>query len=765
MSEVVSRNVSPAELELAVPPSPLLRRLRTETRVMWAPAATVTATGGLDMWIHEWMMAGLHTDWKLALIGPVAGAVVNGVVTALSGWGLANTGTLEGLRPTPAPKDDAQPAKPPNQLTKALGFEMIAGGILAGVGAQPLAVGGYLVVAAVGTVAWHKTRRAARKALRHALENPQPVLAPMLSIEAAGEPDPERELIGELTDIIGRWRDGVAGTHAPGSALTSPLRHDEGRMSFIVNGGKQGIVLARVNGAREEIRSALQLKLPDANGNGGQDIVFDQPGGLGLHRGQLRAQIVDLASSTATSQRVTAEIVSAPGNPHSIRIGCYIDDGAPAYWDLADEDGAWSGTIIASTGFGKSSLVDLIVYRARQLGFCIVYLDPTDNSSPLLRVHATWPLGSGHSMAAMHFAEDAATTRQQWMAMHDGVGKIVPGMIAPCAPNGNHPDPTCPCQGVVPPPMLIVVEECDLVFNEVVPGTNVKQGVQWGKLVKRIRKLCMAVIGVTQLPEIKAYGGEDLLRSNMATRNLLAMHVTSAGNGTLIPGLPYNPHLIPKKKGRSLMCGQVTRKMEIQLDRIPRLEDAAKLGGPGPWAEDMFEALPDMVIHPADAKSAELWMPFDRENAATAARDQARANYSAILSGRSLNVPATAEPETAATAATATVVGTIPETSLSWPEPVTDDYRLPTPAELAAMYAELGDAAPPVEETETAAEKTSADDAIWALLLSGVTKKGDLMRESGYGETHVRNSLNRLQAAGRVRKESRGEYRSAASAA
>src|SRR5205807_1672526 len=117
------------------------------------------------------------------------------------------------------------------------------------------------------------------------------------------------------------------------------------------------------------------------------------------------------------SARATAELVSAPGNPYSVRIGGYVDDGTAGYLDLADYTGAHSVAIVAGTGLGKSSVVDLIAYRARQLGFCILYLDPTDGtSSPIMSRHATWPaLGTDRAMPALALAQQMAADRRAWL--------------------------------------------------------------------------------------------------------------------------------------------------------------------------------------------------------------------------------------------------------------------------------------------------------------------------------------------------------------
>lgn len=612
-------------------PAAAFERLRCEQRLAWLPTATTAATIGLDLWAHQAMVHGLATSVGVVPLALGIGAVGTMGATAASAWWLGRKQAGEAL---PATK-------------RLLWASAAAGAALTLWGANPLILGGYGVLALVGTAAWHKLRFQARRALRRALLGPAKQgngqvagTAPAMtrvSIGAAGAADgTEVELvadpIGEMVDIAGRWAEGVAKSGPlAGTTLHRGQVHDDGRMSFVVDAGTAGISEAAANAARGLVASKLRLALPDDNGNGGQEVLFDQPGGMGLDRGQLRMQIVQLAAVAAKAGRVTEELVTAPGKPFTVAIGPHVDDATPAWWDLADGDGVHGGAIVAGTRLGKSSLVDALAYRAKQLGFQLAYSDPQGGaSSPVLAKYADFVvLGADTSWAMRNFLEDACLTREEWCNLH-GVGKCLPGMVAPCAPGGSNPDPTCPCRGVVPPPMLAFMEECDQSFQSLIPGSNVKQGVAYGKLAKKACKLGIALVIVTQNPDLSTFGGSDMLRSNVAVRNLLAMHVSSNTSGTLIPGLPYSPKLLPKIAGRALMCGQASRVMQVCLDWMPRREDSVRVAGP--YAEDLFEALPQQQLYAPDLRAAAKWLPHP-EGAQEAARRSSRAKFAALMKG------------------------------------------------------------------------------------------------------------------------------------
>ncbi|MDX3661288.1 hypothetical protein PV646_28620 [Streptomyces sp. ID05-26A] len=637
-----------AELEPRTAPPPIAiveHQLRQQHRLMLLPPLASTGVVWSGGWMHDRIMATLAVGGaEMLLVG-----IVGGVVTAVFSAGAA---TLYAARA--ASLDGLPPAR------KLFGGAAAAGLALTLFGDVTLLVAGVYGTGLLGLGRWYRARWAKRAGLKQQRES-------LLALAAAPEQQPEAddpsimdaEIVEPVEQVdpdvfVVRWQQGAT-KHLPDTVLV-PL--PGAGLAYVVQAGPNGVTLEAANTAREKIAGALRLALPGPR-TGGQDIVFDQPtDGTLTDRSQLRAQIVDLAVAAAAGRRVTGQLEHAPGKPCSFRIGGYIDDGSPYFYDLADGDGAWSGVLLGGTGMGKSSVGDHIAYNAMRVNFDVAYLDPQRGaSSPVLAAHAQYPaLGPEHAEAFLRFLEECADTRETWMAMHAGVGTITWNMTAPCAPDGTHPDPNCPCGSIVPPGILAPIEECDQVFNAAHAGTNTKLAERYGQLAKRIRKLNMALLAMTQMPELKTFGGSELLRSNLPVRNLLAMHISSNVSGTLIPGLPYSPKLLPKTSGRGLACGRDTRTMQVALDYTPRREKAAE-GVPGPYAEDLFEVLPPRRRYELDEVAWRRHFPKTAVDAVTANREAARARFTAKRNG-------TAPPPVAAPVAS-TATGT-----LTWPKPV-----------------------------------------------------------------------------------------------
>ena len=685
-------------------------QLRQQHRLMLLPPLASTATVISGGWMHERLMATLAAGGPEMLVIGLGGGIVAGVVsTGLATLYAARAGALDDL---PAGR-------------KLFGGSAAVGLALAVFGDATLLVAG-TYAGLLGLVPWYRKRFAVRKALkgqRLVLTAAQPTPQPD---EEAVDVLPEvldAELV-EPDTIVTLWAQGAT-KHLPGTKLI-PIT----ATSYIVQAGPGGVTLDAANSARDRIASALQLALASAE-RGGQDIVFDQPAdGTLTNRSQLRAQIIDLKLAAAAGKRVTTDLEHAPSNPCAVRIGGYVDDGSPYYWVLADADGAHSGVILGGTGMGKSSIGDQLAYKAMKLGFEVAYLDPQRGaSSPVLAQYAHYPaLGEEFAVAFIEFLEDAADTRETWLAMHpEAGGTITWGMVAPCAPNGAAPDPGCPCGGQAPPPMIAFIEECDQAFNAVVPGTSTKLGDRAGVLAKKVRKLCMEIVGLTQLPELKTFGGSEMLRSNLP-KNFVAMHVSSNVSGTLIPGLPYSPKLLPKVKARALACGEYARTMQVTMDYLPRRAKAAD-GVAGPYAEDLFEALPETDRYQPDLMAWKRLFPESGQSVATANRDAARTRFAAKKTGSAPALSPAPSPMPAPAAGPAPRTGVI-----SWPAPVVTWQ----PKDEDELRTALDEAADLVGRLFEAVEDLRDDE--WITVSALAKRIGNVAQDASLGE---------VQAAGR----------------
>jgi hypothetical protein len=400
-----------------------------------------------------------------------------------------------------------------------------------------------------------------------------------------------------------------------------------------------------------------------------------------------------------------------------------------------------------------------------QLGFQTVFIDPQGGaSSPVAAANATWPiLGKSRMRAGYDLMVALAENREDWLSLHEGIGEITPGMIAPCAPNGSAPNPDCECGGIVPPPVVCFIPECHHVFKQNLAGSTVtKMGALWGELVTRIRKLCMSVIADTQYGDQPAFGGDEPLRTSLAKRNYMAGYIPST-SADMIPGLPYAPSRIPDVVGRGLFAGKASRNMDVTLNWLPRRSHAHLVpGGAGPFSEDLFGMLPRRAPYWADQVSARRILP--QEDLVEANRNDARNRFRA-KAAELVNGPAPV-PEPAAPAATPAPVPVVEVGNLAptfdggWPAGALPSGQ-PSAALRAAMAAVAADTAGPQSDTDTQDARTVLWDLMVADHTNGViSTKAALMRHSGYGETMVRKVLNEWRSATppRVTRDEHGQW-------
>jgi hypothetical protein len=254
-------------------------------------------------------------------------------------------------------------------------------------------------------------------------------------------------------------------------------------------------------------------------------------------------------------RRILARPARRASRPPGPRAAAGTDGNGYVPWKFFDGDGAWSGVVVGGTGGGKSSLIDVLAISARAAGMSIGYIDPqSGSSSPVMTQHASFiALGPEQLIPAIEALEEMGRTREKWLALHPKLGgAIVPGKPVVC-------EPGCRCGGVAPPGMIVFIDECDLAFNMTEPGTSTKIAARFAALAKKIRKLGVGFVGATQIANLGAFGNNDLLRSSLATKNLIAFHTSSSLGGKLIPGLPTNPKDLPKKKGYAIIAGETSR--------------------------------------------------------------------------------------------------------------------------------------------------------------------------------------------------------------
>jgi hypothetical protein len=536
------------------------------------------------------------------------------------------------------------------------------------------------------------------------------------------------EVDHELDEYLLRWAGNVGNQNGPlaGSKLTALERTPIGVQGIVqLKAGQQ--TLAKALGQIPHIRSGLQLTLDDPDGEPGQELLFDQPVRVGdqrLNASQIRLQIVDKSPVRHSPwfERPTLDAV----NPGECAIGLYADGQGLAWWTLFDGDGVWSGVIIAGTGSGKSSLIDVLAISARATGCLnVMYIDPQGGaSSPILKENASiLALGEDQALVALEALEEIAVNRETYLNAH-GLSKIVPGQRVECRVED------CPCNGWVPPGLMVVIDECDQVFDA--KDANGKAVAdRWAKLAKRVRKLGVGFIVASQYSGQKVFGNSELLRLNLAARNYVAMATKSKTSGALISGLPIDPTTLPEgKPGYGIISSPGARVAPFRAFWAVRSDDpkVAMLNlTPPVWADELCAALPEPRLHPVDAVAIKDRFA-DTEAAAATARDKAVANLKSIMSGTRVH----REPVASASSGPGIVCGAVPDVPAGLTR---EDLFAATVAQMERDLDAL----------------TDRQRAVLTSMLDGATRTGEIVTACGGDSPTVRrwvhSTLNELEAA------------------
>ena len=196
-----------------------------------------------------------------------------------------------------------------------------------------------------------------------------------------------------------------------------------------------------------------------------------------------------------------------------------------------------SGFVLGSKGSGKSKVLELIAIALRTLGIEIWYLDPQEGaSSAALKNHADWPLMGvgtqgdpvGNARKLLRAVRRVAAIRQKEHAAWEWTGFT------------HHP---------TRPAIMVIVDECHKVFNEVNPESGLTFGVEFGELDRVARKLGIGILGASQIYTMETFGNSAALRSGMVAGNLLIMRMLEKSHFGLLPGSAPAPDQIPRGGG------------------------------------------------------------------------------------------------------------------------------------------------------------------------------------------------------------------------
>ena len=243
-----------------------------------------------------------------------------------------------------------------------------------------------------------------------------------------------------------------------------------------------------------------------------------------------------------------------------VLLGNYLDGIGEGSWRVYEGGRMWGGSLWASTGVGKTRLLETIAVSVRAPWFqqhyptLIIYFDGQNGaSSPLLWNHSTMHAGVEDADELLDALIREGEWRQKWNRAY-GLTAFYPGK----SPKGR---PDVPGLAGI----LVIVDEQHGIINR----TNVKR---WERVAREFGKLGMAMVGADQITDLSPYGESDVLRSSMLMGNGGAMHVASRTAGNLIPGLPVDPYKLPRIPGYLVKISDPTsgdRTAPLQVRYMP----------------------------------------------------------------------------------------------------------------------------------------------------------------------------------------------------
>jgi hypothetical protein len=512
-------------------------------------------------------------------------------------------------------------------------------------------------------------------------------------------PLPEPTLLPDT--IVEDWKEYVGDPRGPlpGSRLADPEPIDHGTqytVQFVR--GSRGITDAL--GAMERICTGLNLK-PTR-------LVFDNhPTGLpaqGLLKVMDRTPVDD-----------NPPYLGPAWDDGAIRIGPYADWFGEATWRLwspgetGDNDGsAWSGAIIGAPGSGKSRTVESIAIAAAASGVCVNwFIDPQGgSSSPALKEFADWYVDLTGADKMLRAVERVASWREFENATEGWTGFT--------------PRPDRPL-------LVIYIDEA----HEVLKGL---WGRRLSKLARKVRKLGICFVIISQYPGIETFGGDEALRLSIMAGNGICFRTASNYAGSLMAGLEMDPKHLPKIAGYgyTIRTEDHSRlapfRNRLCLDPMTWMERATKNG-------TLLEKGALSAAGPDYAKRAEV-----AESAAIASRAKLDAIREGLLdAGDAIGHDA------------------VDDLTANADADNSGDFVLPTwpPAGAAVPHQQPGPESP---STEPAPDAAAGHAVVLEAIAAGSQSPGEIIKATGYSQSRVHQILPELVAAGKVVRAGHGRY-------
>lgn len=406
----------------------------------------------------------------------------------------------------------------------------------------------------------------------------------------------------ELDRFEGLWETRVA-TNASKGVKDSILvggHHDGVAYAWIAQ-LEHGDTLTTVRSRTRSIASLLGIRA--------DNLLFDD---LPLEQGEVGDDsriLVQIVTASPVCEAVPYEVPTVPDG--LMPIGPYVDGRSSGVLPIVTRKSAHSTVVIGSSGVGKTSTTNgLVVSIRKNIPTVTLYMDPKGNSSPDLRKHATVALlGLDEAELFTRAVERLCEGRGYEHGLND-----LSGFTASI----DHPL------------YLVVVDECDMLYG--LPG----MGKRWGTIRKTGRALGVVNLDATQYGGTKAFGNDEMLRSN--TTNVVLMRTESNTSDRLIaPGLPPS-RFLPRQPGYAYLRAEGARRMALRA-MVLRSSDDAEPGAD--HAGLLLERYPDVEVDAVGRVAlGELLVPREQREAET--RKSVERKYLAFLAGPSAPDAATA---------------------------------------------------------------------------------------------------------------------------
>lgn len=503
--------------------------------------------------------------------------------------------------------------------------------------------------------------------------------------------DPEEEKDPKDGPVHQRWKLYAAcqGGTLPGSWLTGRDTSDPGgreRYDLHLFPGRQTHSLALAN--LDKVSSALNLPMRNF-------VLEPHPNELPT---MMRLTVMKKSPIQATVKYTGPKVGGG-----IIQIGPYGDGDGTASWrywtpgEVPNAGSWWGGAIIAGMGSGKSRLMELLATGLLSTGHAVVwFIDPQGGaSSPSLKKAADWFVDLDGAEKMLDALERITKWRGKEM---DDEGWI-----------GFDPTPERP--GIT-----VFIDEAHEVFLDKALAQR------WTTLARKIRKVGISLVILSQYPGLKTFGMQEPLRAAVLAGNLVAMSIEANGQKQLMPGLDIDPGTLPKDPGFGFTVrrgGKFGRTAPFRAEYVEH---------PDEWL-GMF---PSPTLDPLATNSAGQGY-LDRHKDMAAALVTVRAEIEAMRAGRAV--------------ASAIVTRAIEQESTG--EELGDGFLVPAfPGRLQLVKPEAEPPAP-----------ANGREAILAVLAQGDAKTGELQKAAGVGETRIRQLIGEMVKAEKIKKVGHGLYR------